>query len=92
MGDFDEPFVVDVVEVLQLPGDVEGDMDGPGSDGEGRGDVALQRVADHQQFRGMYLLVLAEGQELTLRLVGGDLHIIEILQQARTLQFVLLIL
>ena len=40
----------------------------------------------------MDLLVLTEGKKLTLGLVGGDFHIVEIFQQARTLQFVLLIL
>jgi hypothetical protein len=33
MGDLDQSFVVDVIEVLQLPGDMEGDMDGPGTYG-----------------------------------------------------------
>ena len=52
MGDFDKARVLDIFEVLQLPHHVEGDMDGPGTDGEGRGDVALQRVTHHQQFVG----------------------------------------
>ena len=50
MLDFYQLFVVDVVEMFQLPSDVEGDMDGPGTDGEGRGDVALEGVANHQEF------------------------------------------
>lgn len=33
MGDLDQSFVVDVVEVLQLPGDMEGDMDSPRTNG-----------------------------------------------------------
>lgn len=40
--DFDESLVVEVLEVLQLPCDVERDVDGPGSDGDGRGTVAFQ--------------------------------------------------
>ena len=40
----------------------------------------------------MYPLVFAQGQELTLGLVGGNLYIIEIFQQTRTLQLVLLVL
>ena len=50
MGDFDEPFVLNVFKMLQLPGDVEGDMDGRGTNGKGRGDIAFQGVAHHQQF------------------------------------------
>ena len=92
MLNFNQSFVVDVIKMFQLPRDVEGDMNGPGPNSEGGSDVALQRVADHQQFLGMYLLVFAEGEELTLRLVGGDFHIVEVFQQARTFQFVLLIL
>ena len=42
MGDFDEAFVVDIIKMFQLPSDVERDMDGPGADGESRGNVALQ--------------------------------------------------
>lgn len=84
MGDFDEAFVVDVIKMLELPSDMERDVDGPGTNGEGGGDVALEGVADHQQFRGVYLLVLAESEEFALGLVGGNLHVIEVLQQAGT--------
>ena len=49
MGDLDESLVLDFLKVLQLPGDVEGDMDGRGTDGERRGDVAPQGVAHHEQ-------------------------------------------
>ena len=80
MGDLDEAFMVDIIKMFQLPGDMEGDMDSPGTDGEGGSDVALEGVANHQEFRGVYLLVLAESQKLTLRLVAGDLHVIEVLQ------------
>ena len=41
--------MLEMVVMLQLPGDVEGDVDAPGTDGEGWGDVALQRVANHQE-------------------------------------------
>ena len=40
----------------------------------------------------MYLLVLTESNKFRLRLVGSNFHIIEILQQPRSLQFILLIL
>ena len=92
MLNFYQSLVVDVLKVLQLPGDVEGDVDGPGADGECGGDVALQGVADHQEFRGMDLLMFAEVEELTLRLVGGDLHVVEVFQQTRPFQLILLIL
>ena len=46
---FFEPFMIEFFEMLQLPRDVEGDVDGPGSDGKGWGDVAFQGVAYHQQ-------------------------------------------
>ena len=92
VSDLDQTLMVDIVEVFQLPGDVEGDMDGPGTDGKRWGDVALQRVADHQQVGGVDALVLTEGQELALGLVGGNLHIVEIVQQSRALQLVLLVL
>ena len=81
MGDFNEAIVINVIKMFQLPSDVEGDMDGPGADGEGWGDIALQGVANHQELRGVYLLVFAQRQEFTLRLVRGDLHIVEIVQQ-----------
>ena len=42
MLNFYHPLMVEVLEMLQLPGDVKGDMDGPGTDGKGWGDVALQ--------------------------------------------------
>ena len=67
-------------------------MDGPCSDGKCRGAVTFQGVADHQQFRGVNTLMFAQGQELTLGLVGGNLYVIEIFQQARALQLVLLVL
>ena len=84
--------MVDVVEVFQLPGDMKGDVYGPGTDGEGRGNIALEGVADHQQFRGVYLLVLTEGEKFALGLVGSDLNVVEVLQQTATLQLIFLIL
>ena len=80
MGDFCQSLVVDVFGVFQLPCNVEGDMYGPGADGEGGGDVALQRVANHEQFGWVDGLVLAESEELPLGLVGSNLHVVEILQ------------
>jgi hypothetical protein len=41
MGNLYQSFVVDVIEVLELPCYVEGDMYRPGSDGKGWGDVAF---------------------------------------------------
>ena len=46
---FYQSFVVNIIEMLQLPGDVEGNMDSPCTYGEGRGAVALQRIAHHEQ-------------------------------------------
>ena len=57
------------------------DMDGPGADGQRWGDVTLQGIAHHKQFRGMYALMLTECQKLFLALVAGYLHIVEILEQ-----------
>ena len=70
--------MIEFFEMLQLPRDVEGDVDGPGTDGQGGCYIALQRVTHHQQFRRVYLLVVAECQELLLALVAGDFHIVEI--------------
>ena len=49
---FFEPFMIELFEMLQLPRDVEGDVDGPGSDSEGWSNVAFQGVAYHQQLVG----------------------------------------
>ena len=92
MFNFLESFVLDVVEVLQLPRDMEGDVDGPGADGEGRGDVAFQGVTYHQQLVGQDAQVLAQLLELHLGLVGGDLHMTEVFAQSTASEFVLLIL
>ena len=92
MFNFLESFVLDVVEVLQLPCDVEGDVDGPGADGEGWGDVAFQGVAYHQQFIGQDTQVLAQLLEFHLSLVGGDLYMTEVFAQSAATEFVFLIL
>ena len=84
--------MIEVLHSLQLPRHVEGDIDCRSADGQSRGDVTLQRVADHQQFRRMDMLMLTECQKLPLPFVRGDLHIIEIFQQPRPLQLILLIL
>ena len=55
-----------VLMVFQLPGDVEGNVYGLGTDGEGWGDVALQGVAYHEQLMRCNVQVLAEFTELLL--------------------------
>ena len=70
MFNFLESFVLDVVEVLQLPRDMEGDVDGPGADGEGRGDVAFQGVTYHQQLVGQDAQVLAQLLDCPVHCVG----------------------
>lgn len=49
MGYFDEAWVLNVIKMFQLPSDMERDMNGRSPDVKGWGDVALQRVAYHQQ-------------------------------------------
>ena len=83
--------MLEMLVMLQLPGDVEGDVDSPGSDGEGRGDVALQRVAHHQQLVGLDIQLAAQVEELFLALVAGDLHVVEVWGQPAALQLVLLV-
>ena len=41
-------FVIEVIYMLQLPCDVEGDIDGRGTYGKGRGDVAFEGITNHQ--------------------------------------------
>ena len=79
MGDFDQSFVLDVLKVLQLPGDVEGDMDGRGPDVKGRGNVTLQGVTYHQQILWEDVQMLTELLELHLGLIRRDLHRGEVL-------------
>ena len=55
---FFEPLVFKVLHMLQLPRDMERDVDGPGTDGQRRSNVALQRIAHHKQLRGVYMLML----------------------------------
>ena len=93
MGDSDEFRVLDLFGMtFQLPGDVEGDMDGRGSDGKGRGNVALQRVAYHQQFVGLDTQMFAELLELRLALVAGNLDMGEMFGETAAVEFVLLVL
>ena len=92
MGDFDEPLMLDILGVLQLPRDVEGDVDGRGTDGEGGGDVALQGVAHHEQLRWEDVEMLAELLELDFGLVRRNLHVGEILRQSAAVELVLLVL
>ena len=40
-----QSLMLDIVEVLELPRNVERDVDGPRADVERRGNVALERVA-----------------------------------------------
>ena len=42
MLDLDEAFMVDVIEMFQLPCDMERYMYRPGSDSKSRGDIAFQ--------------------------------------------------
>ena len=78
MLNFYQSLVVNIIKVLQLPRYVKGDMDGPCANGQCWRAVAFQRVANHQQFRRVNALMLAQGEELALGLVGGDFHIVEI--------------
>ena len=75
MGDFDKARVLDIFEVFQLPGDVEGDMDGRSPDIEGWGNVTLQGVAHHQQILRENAQVLTELLEFYLGLIRRNLHI-----------------
>ena len=52
MGNFYQSLVLDIVKMLELPSNVEGDMYGPRADVECWGYIALQRVANHQQLMG----------------------------------------
>ena len=42
MLDLDEAFMVDVIEMFQLPSDMKRYMYRPGSDSKSRGDIAFQ--------------------------------------------------
>ncbi len=54
MSDLHHPLVLEVIMKLQLPRHAERDVDGLGAHCQGWGDVALQRVAHHEQFAGGY--------------------------------------
>ena len=76
MGDFDKLLVLDVLGMaLELPSDVEGDVDGRGSDGEGWSNVALQGVAHHQQLVGQDVKMLTELLKLQLGFVTSNLDV-----------------
>jgi len=59
MGDFYQSLVLDIVEMLELPSNVEGDMYGPRTDVECWGNIALKRVAHHKQLMGQDIKMLA---------------------------------
>ena len=92
MGDFYQTMVLDILEMLQLPSDVKGNMYGRSPDVKGRGNVTLQRVSYHQQFLRKDTQMFAELLEFHLGLVRGNLDMREVLHQSTTFQFVLLIL
>ena len=92
MGDFDKPFVLYILKMLQLPSDMKGDMDSRGANGEGRGNIAFQGISNHQQLMGQDVQMLTELLELHFRLVGSNFHMGEILSQSAAVEFVLLIL
>ena len=83
--------MADVVGVLQLPGDVEGYVDGWAADGQRGGYVALQRVAHHEQLGGLDAQAGAELAELGLALVAGYLSVVEVVLEPAALQLVLLV-
>ena len=91
MGDGMEVGMVEDLGLLQLPCQVEGDMDGGAADGEGRGDVALEGVAYHEHLLGGDAELMTEIAELALALVAGDLYIIEIGGETGTLELLFLV-
>lgn len=79
MGDFYKSLMLNVFKVLQLPGDVEGDVDGRGPDVKGRGNVTLQGVTYHQQILWEDVQMLTELLELHFSFVRRNLHMGEVL-------------
>jgi hypothetical protein len=59
MGDFYKSLVLNILRMLQLPGNMEGDMDGPRTNVECWGNIALKRVAHHKQLMGQDIKMLA---------------------------------
>ena len=92
MGNFYQSLVFDVLRMLQLPCNVEWDMDGPSTDVERRGDITLERVAHHQQLMGHNVKMLAEQLELCLGLIGCYLYVREILAKTAAMKLILLVL
>lgn len=92
MGNFYQSLVFDILRMLQLPCNVEWDVDGPSTDVERRGDIALKRVAHHKQLMGQDVEMLAELLELSLGLIGCYLYVREILAKAAAMELVLLVL
>ena len=92
MGYFYQSFVLDIVKMLELPSNVEGDMYGPRTDVKCWGNVALQRVTHHQQLVGHDVEMLAKLLELSLRFIGCYLYMREILAKTAAMKLVLLIL
>ena len=92
MGYFYQSLVFDILKMLQLPCNMEGDVDGPRADVERRGDIALKRVAHHKQLMGQDVEMLAELLELCLGLIGCNLYVREILAKATAMELILLVL
>ena len=92
MGNFYQSFVLDIVKMLELPSNVEGDMYGPRTDVKCWGNVALERVAHHQQLVGHNVEMLAEILEFSFGFIGCNLYVREILAKTAAMKLVLLIL
>ena len=92
MGNFYQSLVFDILRMLQLPCNVEWDVDSPSTDVERRGDIALKRVAHHKKLVGQDVEMLAELLELCLCLIGCYLYVREILAKATAVKLVLLVL
>ena len=74
MGNLCQSWMLDILRVLQLPGNVEGDMNGPSTDIKCRSDVALQLVTHHEELRGLNLQTLTELRELCFGFITSDLY------------------
>ena len=75
MGYLYQSLVFDILRMLQLPCNMERDVDGPRTDVERRGDIALKRVAHHKQLVGQDVEMLAELLELCLGFIGCYLYV-----------------
>ena len=92
MGYLNQSLVLNIVKMLELPSNMEGDVYGPRTDVKRWGNVALQRVAYHQQLVRHNVEMLAELLELSLRFIGCYLYMREILAKTAAMKLVLLIL